>query len=166
MEAVTRVQQYLKKCHDRYKRCLRHGRVGRKTGKPAEWAMALESGGLCWDDTPPGLLSYLEIPHKGDHGVDIVTLSSDGNILIIRQVKDYSEGSRINFKHLSTFSLLSQMLEVKPESMFGYISSLVPRDDRQTHGKGLMYMSFYNQMKKKFKTKTVANDNDNAWCSK
>ena len=57
-------------------------------------------------------------------------------------------------------------LPVKPESMFGYISSLVPKDVRQTHGKGMMYMSFYNQMKKKFKTKAVANDNDKAWCSK
>ena len=29
----------------------------------------------------------------------------------------------------------------------------------------MLYMSFYNQAKKKFKIKSVASENDKAWCS-
>ena len=56
-------------------------------------------------------------------------------------------------------------LPEKPEDMFGYISSLAPKEDKIGHGKGMLYMSFYNQAKKKFKIKSVASENDKAWCT-
>ena len=56
-----------------------------------------------------------------------------------------------------------------PERMdqtHGYVGALAPKEEKQLHGKGMMYMSFYNQAKKKFKAKSVASDNDKAWCTK
>ena len=56
-------------------------------------------------------------------------------------------------------------LPEKPEQMYGYISALAPKEEKHGHGKGMMYMSFYNKMKKNFKSKSVASDNEKAWCT-
>ena len=57
-------------------------------------------------------------------------------------------------------------LPERVDQMYGYVGALAPKEEKQFHGKGMMYMSFYNQAKKKFKAKSVASDNDKAWRTK
>ncbi|MEC8190876.1 MAG: hypothetical protein VX033_06775, partial [Verrucomicrobiota bacterium] len=57
-------------------------------------------------------------------------------------------------------------LPERVDQMYGYVSALAPKEEKQFHGKGMMYMSFYNQAKKKFKAKSVASDDDKAWRTK
>ena len=54
-------------------------------------------------------------------------------------------------------------LPERMDQLFGYVSALAPKEERQTHGEGVTYTSFYNQAKRRLKVKNVASDDEKAW---